>query len=228
MNFISIQATYSQSHVALFNGSSCLEIVSYLDARSSSHLVPSIQNLLQKHGVNIHELSFFALDRGPGAFTSLRVTIATFNGVAFSHKIPLVGVDGLDALLYDIRVYSGYHIALLNAYNNDVYYAVSDKNNILIQKGCKNIDLLLQELPILCSCKNMYFVGNGTLLFRDSIKNIFADNAIFVEPIQETPLVQTIGLLAYEQFKNQQALNYSIDPLYLKTQLFAVRPGVTR
>lgn len=228
MNFISIQATYSQSHIALFNESSCLEVVSHVDARSSSHLVPSVQNLLQKHDITLSDLSFFALDKGPGAFTSLRVTVATFNGIAFSHKIPLIGVDGLDALLYDMRVHSGFHVALLNAYNNDVYYAVSDEHNLLLQKGCKNSDLLLRDLKNMCFPQTIYFSGNGMLLCKDTIKNIFSDSATIIEPIQETASVETIGLLALEQYSCQNEASYSIEPFYLKTQLFAVRPGVTR
>ena len=227
MNFISVQATYSQSHIALFHDSTCLESVSHTDARSSSHLIPFIQNLLQKHNLMISDLSFFSLDKGPGAFTSLRVTVTTFNGIAFSHHIPLIGIDGLDALLYDMRLSSGYHVALLNAYNNDVYYALSDEHGVIVQKGCKNIDLVLHDLKNLCLQTPIYCAGNGAILFKDAIKSQFKDQVISIEPIQETASVKTIGLLALEEFKRPHEPQYSITPFYLKTQLFATRPNIT-
>jgi tRNA threonylcarbamoyladenosine biosynthesis protein TsaB len=54
--------------------------------------------LLARAGVTLHDVNLFAVARGPGSFTGLRVGIATMQGLAFATGKPLIGVSALDAL----------------------------------------------------------------------------------------------------------------------------------
>ena len=49
------------------------------------------------------EVSLFAVASGPGAFTGLRIGIATIQGLAFAHGRPVVGVSALEAIAHAVR-----------------------------------------------------------------------------------------------------------------------------
>ncbi|HET6584360.1 MAG TPA: tRNA (adenosine(37)-N6)-threonylcarbamoyltransferase complex dimerization subunit type 1 TsaB, partial [Nannocystaceae bacterium] len=49
-------------------------------------------------GRSIDDVSLLAVAAGPGAFTGLRIGIATMQGLAFARGLPLVGISALDAL----------------------------------------------------------------------------------------------------------------------------------
>lgn len=235
-NFLSIQATYSHAHVALFTNTTCIDAVLHEHSRASSYLLSYCDGLLKKHSLSLQNISFIAIDRGPGAFTSLRVAIATVNGIAFAQQIPLVGVNGLYALSTelvcavdsntDIKSHEYMNIVLLNAYNNDVYYHISMPGKPLEQgvMGCKNIDEVIEL--IFSSKHNGYYclTGNAVPMHLQKLKQ-GADavlGKLFHWPSQ-TASAQSIGLLGYELFLKQSEPVFKIEPLYLKSQKFAIR-----
>ena len=231
--YISIQATYSSASLSLFSHDACLETVFINDTRASSYLIPYFDVLLKKHCLRLKDLAFIAIDQGPGAFTSLRVSIATVNGISFGQQVPLIGVDGLDALGYcmaqrNTRVPSLY-ITMLNAYNNDVYYAFYGAQNqalTAIEKGCKKIEIVLDECSKHVTNHTPIFAGNGSYLHRDKIYSVLGDGVVFVDPELLTANSECIGILAYKTYKETTERLFKIEPTYMKTQYFAVRNSV--
>jgi tRNA threonylcarbamoyl adenosine modification protein YeaZ len=67
--------------------------------RHGEDLLPRVRDLLASHGVGLHELGAVIVGTGPGAFTGLRVGIATAKGIAHALSLPIVGVGSGDALL---------------------------------------------------------------------------------------------------------------------------------
>lgn len=226
--FLCIQATYSSATIALYQGNQCLSAKSNNDTKASSHLIPLIEALLHHHSYSLQDLSFIAIDKGPGAFTSLRVAIATVNGIAFAHHIPLVGVDSLDALTHDVQETHQQHpiiVPLLNAYNNDVYYQIAEQTqqqNSIHEKGCKKIDLVLATLQETFSDRSIIVTGNGATLHQNLIKETLPATVHFYD--QPTPTINAIAILALAAFNRNEPPVYKLEPLYLKSQYFAIRP----
>jgi tRNA threonylcarbamoyl adenosine modification protein YeaZ len=67
--------------------------------RHGETLLPSVERLLGDAGVERSELQGIVVGTGPGAFTGLRVGIATAKGLAHGLGRPLVGVSTAEALL---------------------------------------------------------------------------------------------------------------------------------
>jgi len=236
--FLSIQATYSHATIALFQQSACLEVFFSDHAKASSHLIRYCDDVLKRHNLTLSALDFIAIDKGPGAFTSLRVALATVNGIAFANKIPLVGIDGLDALTNDIvekiknheLEYRSIIVAILNAYNNDVYYAITALGADIPQqavfpqeKGCKKIERVLHDLQTAYPSTPIIITGNGVTHYQDVIEQSPIATMMHHYP-QATASVQIIAQLALEQFSHESAHSYKIEPVYIKSQDFAIAP----
>lgn len=225
IHFLSIQGSYTNVEIALFKDDCVIDTVIQGDVKASSHLVPYIDALLKKHSLALHDLSFIAIDKGPGAFTSLRVSIATVNGIAFARTIPLVGIDGLDGLAQKVLenaqkyAHDAMILCLLNAYNNDVYLGLYDLEGQLIAKGCKNIQTLLTELQAKYATKQIFVTGNGVLLHQEMIQKELS-HVIIDDPLTAVCPATTIGLLALQRWQQGDRSTYKIEPLYLKTQMF--------
>jgi tRNA threonylcarbamoyladenosine biosynthesis protein TsaB len=227
--FVSIQGTYNKIELALFDAAIRADTLSKSDIKASSHLIPLLDSLLQKNKLSLCDLTFIAVDKGPGAFTSLRVTIATVNGLAFARRLPLIGVNSLEALVYHVapsipqlderpRMLVG----LLNAYNNDVYYLFAPQQSTP-WTGCKKIDDVIADLAAKAAEYQIWLAGNGVTVHRDQVTRELGDRVRLVEPFVEVCSASAIGQLAYQQWTAGQGMVEQVTPLYLKTQLFAVK-----
>ncbi len=67
--------------------------------RHGSHLLPTIQALAADRELDLSDLAGVVVGTGPGAFTGLRVGLATAKTLAHELDVPLVGVSTADALL---------------------------------------------------------------------------------------------------------------------------------
>lgn len=229
--YLAIQSSYHCLQLALFSEKTCLQKQVLLDTRASSHLILHIDALLKNNRAVLADLSFIAVDAGPGAFTSLRVAIASINGIGFGYKVLLVGVDGLEALLHDGLAKASAHdnsiagvLALLNAYNHDAYFGIASRDGQRYkQKGCKKIQEVIQEVLGKFPDGNILVLGNGATVFATELNEAFKGRLVIEQPIQEVPHVERIGVLGYQLWQEQKEARYRITPNYLKSQLFAVK-----
>ena len=100
MNLVIDTAT-TRSIVALVDPSGELRATASWDAgyRHGETLLPTIERLLREQGVDRVAVTGIVVGTGPGAFTGLRVGIATAKGLAHGLGCPLVGVSTAEALL---------------------------------------------------------------------------------------------------------------------------------
>jgi tRNA threonylcarbamoyl adenosine modification protein YeaZ len=67
--------------------------------RHSQELLPSIARLSEQHGLRLPSLAGVIAGTGPGAFTGLRVGLATAKTLAHALDRPIVGISTAEALL---------------------------------------------------------------------------------------------------------------------------------
>ncbi|MEL6986175.1 MAG: tRNA (adenosine(37)-N6)-threonylcarbamoyltransferase complex dimerization subunit type 1 TsaB [Actinomycetota bacterium] len=68
------------------------------ERRHAEELGPQMVQLLERAGLTMSDLTWLAVDVGPGRFTGLRVGLATIRGLAFALDIPVVGLTSLEIL----------------------------------------------------------------------------------------------------------------------------------
>lgn len=213
--FLAIQSTYQGVECALFSGTNCLKIKTVDKFQATEQTILLIKTLLTELDLTLKQLAFIAVNQGPAPFTTLRVVLSTVNGVSFATHIPLIGVDGLHAMILEYGTKHAKTIALLNAFSNDVYYAISCPHND-IQSGYANIDALLENLCGRPLTGPLYFIGNGTKLYENNIKMKCANNTILETKNTLFTSIQQIGKMALKQWNQQRESIYKLSPLYLK------------
>jgi tRNA threonylcarbamoyladenosine biosynthesis protein TsaB len=99
----------------------------------ATRLLSMADELLQAAGVSWSELDRVAAGVGPGAFTGLRVGVATARGIAQAQAVELVGVSSLAALAHAALPEATPHpvMAVIDARRREVFAAVYRANGSL-------------------------------------------------------------------------------------------------
>lgn len=90
----------------------------------SEGLVPQLEQIFARTRINKNEIELVAVSIGPGSFTGLRIGLATAEAIAYSLKIPLVGVNTLEALSYNLPIEGMLLAPILDAQKGNYYLAV--------------------------------------------------------------------------------------------------------
>jgi len=214
--FISIQSTYQTLELGLFDNTVLIDIRSTKNLQASKEFIPLLQDLFKHNNQSLQELSCMVVNQGPGPFSTLRVVIASVNGISFSTSTPLIGIDGLDSFIMQYSDFSyPYTVALLNAFNYDVYFALQRPDQPII-KGYKKIDQLLCELVKTIPYQTIRFLGNATKLYQDRILAQFNNRAYIPSPLPFFCSIEQIACMGLQKWKNQEGIMSRLLPLYLK------------
>lgn len=215
-HFLVIQHTHTGIELGLFHHDTLVHMKSEDKRMASKQCVALADELLRANALSFSDLSFCAANQGPGPFTTLRVVIASINGLAFAAQKPLIGIDGLDALLVEHAVTTyPVTVALLNAYGNDVYFGIKSQNGE-ISKGYKNTEALMTHLVETFPIEQMYFIGQAAAMHKELIEQHCGKRAVFADPLPEQASLQCIGSMAWDAWKQKKATVNQLLPLYLK------------
>lgn len=213
--YLALQSTYTAIQIGLFNENTTLEIATIDKFKASQELIAAINNLLKTNHYNLSDLSFIAVNQGPAPFTTLRVTIATANGIAFASHIPLIGIDALHTLLSMHSKKKSSVVVLLNAFNHDVY--VATKHNDSIETGCFKALHFLHNLAEKKIDTPIEFLGNAVPLYESTIQELFKEQARINYPLIDFPTLAQIAHAAFERWQEKERISHQLFPLYLKS-----------
>lgn len=216
MNYsLCLQATYKHVDIALCNDDNIIQSLTILNHNSSAQLIPCIDQLLKKHSLSLKDCSYIAANQGPAPFTTLRSVLSTINGIYEATRIPLIGIDGLQGLIarHTSKNYT-YTIALLNAFNNELYYALYS-NDITIT-GYASMEETIDLIQKTINHNSALVIGNGIEIVKKHIPCFFDNTALFTNPSIEYTTIADIAHLAWSSWNTHTNFNAPLMPLYLK------------
>ena len=223
-SFLAIQSTYEQVEIGLFTNNSLRASCATHKFNASSELLGAINNLLNSCSVNLSEIEFIAINQGPGPFTTLRVAIATVNGISFATGIPLVAVQGLPAFIHEYHsATTPVTVAILNAFNKDLYYAIATTTKSHPTIGVEQYQALLQRIHQEFPHTPIQFIGNGVTMYRPEIIELFGALAHFPDPLPVFPSIAQIGTIGNAQWQKKEGITQQVLPDYLKNYSAIIR-----
>lgn len=221
MKILSIETSSNVCSVAILEDNKVIKEISNEDGNTHSiKLMPQIEQIFKETNLSLQDMNLLVCDKGPGSFTGIRIGISTIQAFCDVTKIKSIGVPSLMALAYNID-FEGYICSLIDAKNNNVYYSLFEHSQHKYRQiGNYLFDDISNITEILKKCnKPIFFVGNGSIVYKDMLKSNLYENAIFVEDENYNKLNATsVAKAAFDVFCNKKYLdeNYNISPLYLR------------
>lgn len=209
----------------LENDNVIIELHSDNEKTHSQKLMPLIDELFKKTNLSLKDIDLIACCIGPGSFTGVRIGISTAKAFADVYNFKTVGVSSLEGLAYnikdDIKEFKVHTItdtsfiicSIIDAKNENVYYAIFDENyNELDKPSTSSIDELIYKLKEYN--KPTFFVGDGAVVYFEKLKNSLASTTFFEE---EKNLASSISIAKFAYNKYVDG-NYSssLSPMYLR------------
>lgn len=124
------------------------------------------------------------------------------------------------ALAYNVN-FNGYICSLIDAKNDNVYFGLFDNST---NNHIKENDYLAENInyvtEILKKCnKPIFFVGNGSILYKDMLQSSLKERAIFPDNNTYNNLTAvSVGMAAFDVYVNNKCNEeeYNLSPTYLK------------
>ncbi len=170
-----------------------------------------IDGVLKEANLKPQDVDAFAVSKGPGSYTGLRIGASAVKGLCFALDKPLISVDTLESLSHQLTIDSGCIVPMLDARRMEVYASVYDKDHNQIRAIEAQI-LEAHSFDDFLEAGKVYFIGNGV---EKTMQIITHPNAIFVE--NKLPSAKEMGKLADHKYKKNDLENVAyFEPFYLK------------
>jgi tRNA threonylcarbamoyladenosine biosynthesis protein TsaB len=183
--------------------------------RHAETLVPAIEFVCERAGIELDEIGVVAVDVGPGLFTGLRVGLASGKAIAHALRIPMIGISSLDLLAFPCRHADRVVVPVIDARRGEVFYAmyrqVPGGTQQVAEPAVGPVDELVADL--LARSQDVLLVGDGAIRYHDEILEGFhAEFGGDAHP-SAAPLVQ----LAHARALREEWVNpWEIEPVYLR------------
>lgn len=207
---LTLETVFDQCSIALSQSGVMLSEQTQTGKREQTQqILPMIDEILTKNQIKFTDLTAIAFNRGPGAFSGIRINTAVAQALAFAHDLPCLPVSSLQAVAQQAFVDKGLtHVyAVIDARMNQVYFGEFVLKDDIMQAVNDNTERLLdydekteQNLPL---------VGDGAnLLSTQENQQIFNDI---------TPTAKTLAILGEHLYKNNGAVTAeNALPVYLR------------
>ncbi len=213
---LSIDTSTKVCSVALHQDSKLLAISELYTEKSHSGMLTTLcENVVKYAGFSLNAVDAFAVAKGPGSYTGLRIGVSTAKGFCFALDKPLIAVNTLEAMAFQVKdFYDETHLLcpMIDARRMEVYCQVLDNQmNIILETEAKIIDNL--SFSELLNEKKVVFFGDGAAKCQAEIAH---ENAIFLNT-EIHPSAKTVGILATNLFEKSLFENVvTFEPFYLK------------
>ncbi len=213
MYILSVDSSTKQSSVCIMKETECLYSCTLnTNVTHSQNLLTMIQNALNITNILPSDIDLYVATTGPGSFTGLRINLALIKGMATANNTPCIGVSSLKALAKSAFIDNAVIIPSFDARRSQVYTAILDESNIILDDICLKVQDLDNYLKNIT--KNVFFIGDGANLCYNTFKDFKNVNLLNK---QLFPIAHGAAILGYEEFLlNGGKTHFELEPSYLR------------
>jgi tRNA threonylcarbamoyladenosine biosynthesis protein TsaB len=181
----------------------------------SRTLLSMAEGLLADTGLTLAELDGFAVSRGPGSFTGIRIGIAAAKGLAWGAEKPVCGVSTLEAMAWHLADRENAVLCpVMDARRAQVYNALFRSVDGVPERLCADRAISAEELAEEAKKSGMpyFLVGDGALLCYNILRKAGADVRLAPEPLLMQSAWGVLKAAEHAEFVSPDAL----EPVYLR------------
>lgn len=193
----------------------------------SEKLMQVIDRVLQDSFTSLEDIDAIAVTCGPGSFTGIRIGMAQAQGIAHALDKPLIAVNSLDGLAYNLMGQNGFICPVVDAQRNDVYtslYKCKDgKPERLWGYELFNAELLVKRVSEL---DKVIMLGDGSPVIKKAIDKLQEEgvsseklaNISFADPVFLMPKASSVASVGIKRLMAGEDMDncFSIKPFYIR------------
>lgn len=196
------------------NAGKAYSICKQMPRGQAEHLVPMVQDCVDKAGISFEDIGLVTVTVGPGAFTGLRIGLSAARSFGVALDVPVVGVTTLEVLAHE---YFSQHslsadealLVVIETKRKDFYWQAFDsEGNDLTEAAAQNAD----EIVLWAKSKGFAFkmIGDACERFTSvmPMHDFIHENEYFL------PNPEVMAKTAVSHFS--KGIARGSDPLYLR------------
>jgi len=186
----------------------------------AQRVLPMVDDILAEAGVSLSQLDGIAFDRGPGAFTGIRIGTSVVQGLAFGADLPVIPVSSLCTLAQG-TYRSGHYtnvLAVIDARMQEVYWAYCQLNDSSTMELIDAEHVSNADRISVCPEGEWYGAGTGWQTYAESIQ--VNCNRLLGYQAEVFPLAKDVISLAEPQLA--KGLGVSAEqalPVYIRDEV---------
>ncbi|MDH3599427.1 MAG: tRNA (adenosine(37)-N6)-threonylcarbamoyltransferase complex dimerization subunit type 1 TsaB [Candidatus Tectomicrobia bacterium] len=215
---LGIDTTGPADNVALVRGEQILATLSLRQLPLSSRpLLRLIDTVCTQANAGLDEVTAIAVNVGPGAFTGLRVGLATVHGLALAYHKPLVGCTAFEALAAAVTHWQGMICPVVQARKGEVYAAFFRRQDAGVYETHPGVVLTPSAL-----CDRVreptLFLGSGAIAYRETLTAMLGAHAVCLQTVEaEMGLAVSVARLGSRRLQVAGSAPLPVpQPLYIR------------
>ena len=222
MKILAVETSTMLGGIAIMDDLSGLIAEVRLNVKSthSERLMTEIDHTLKQSGLTVSDIDVFAVAIGPGSFTGLRIGLSTVKGFSYATGKPVVTVPTLEAFAWNFPFCRYPVCTMLDARKKEVYSALFkwDRDGFIRLRDEVSIKInrFLNDIKRF-SDERIVFTGDGTFLYRDEIREVIGEKAVFAPPEKMIPSPANVASVGIKKaLKGEVSEPVSLIPFYIR------------
>lgn len=133
-------------------------------------IMAAIDAILSINNIKVPAVDAYAVTRGPGSFTGLRIGISTVKGLAMATGKPVVGVSSLEVLAYQASGQSPLVCPVMDARRNEVYWSLYERKGAQVSSIADELVGPASDIANRID-DDCYFIGNAVPIYRSKLSS---------------------------------------------------------
>ncbi len=209
MKILSLETSAKTASAAITEEGRILAEVSVTAGLTHSQtLLPAVEALLQTAQLSLTDMDLFAVSRGPGSFTGIRIGIGALKGMAQGTGKPCLGVSTLEGIAANFWGLAGVVCPVMDARCGQVYAALFE--------GCpEGLSRLWPDdaLPVRELGEKLAELGRPAILTGDGAELCFRELSAALPGLTLAPPQLRLQRAACVGLAAEQALRKGVSPI---------------
>lgn len=213
MNILVIDCALSRLSIAVKAEDKMISEVFDIGMKQSEILVPVIQEVLQKVGLETKDLNYSALTIGPGSFTGLRLGISALKAIELAYNVPVYGISSLKVYGYPYTMLKMPVLSCIDANKDKFYATITEGDKELLAEGDWEIEKLIDETK---DYKQLFIAGPDAYKLKAFIEEKNKDIKIYISKTRSLTTDSLISITEDMINNNKEPLKDFDGPVYLR------------
>jgi tRNA threonylcarbamoyladenosine biosynthesis protein TsaB len=179
-------------------------------------VLSAIDAVLAITGLTTGDLDAYAVTRGPGSFTGLRIGISTVKGLAFATEKPMVGISALAVLAHQAPGSADLICPMMDARRNEVYWTLYRRENgglkAIMAERVGPATAVADAIQEPCQ-----FIGNGVPTYRSVLRKTLTSPAQWGDSAVNSLRPAVLARQAWQQLQEGKTDDpRTFEPVYLR------------